>query len=38
MALIAERCGFGDAERLSVIFRQAEGCTPTGYRKRYRLA
>ncbi|HEY5551355.1 MAG TPA: substrate-binding domain-containing protein [Opitutaceae bacterium] len=37
MALIAERCGFGNAERLSVIFRQLEGCTPTSYRNRYRL-
>jgi AraC-like DNA-binding protein len=37
MALVAERCGFGNAERLSVVFHQVEGCTPTSYRKRYRL-
>lgn len=37
MALIAERCGFGNAERFSVVFREAEGCPPSAYRKRYRL-
>ncbi len=37
MALIAERCGFGNAERFSVVFRQVEGCTPSAYRKRFRL-
>jgi LacI family transcriptional regulator len=37
MSLIAERCGFGNAERFSVVFRQAEGCPPSSYRKRYRL-
>lgn len=37
MSLIAERCGFGNAERLSVVFRRAEGCPPSSYRKRYRL-
>ncbi|HUG11173.1 MAG TPA: helix-turn-helix domain-containing protein [Opitutaceae bacterium] len=38
MALIAERCGFGNAERFSVVFHQVEGCTPSSYRKRYHLA
>jgi LacI family transcriptional regulator len=38
MSLIAERCGFGNAERLSVVFHKIEGCTPTSYRKRYRLS
>jgi LacI family transcriptional regulator len=30
---VAQRCGFGSAERLSVIFRRYTGLTPTSYRK-----
>jgi LacI family transcriptional regulator len=30
---IAQRCGFGNAERLSVVFRRYTGQSPTGYRK-----
>jgi LacI family transcriptional regulator len=37
MDLIAERCGFGNAGRFSVVFRTVEGCPPSAYRKRYRL-
>ena len=30
---IAERCGFGDGERLSVTFRSRVGCAPSAYRR-----
>ena len=37
MGEIAERCGFCDARWMSVVFRKAEGCTPSDYRCRYGL-
>jgi LacI family transcriptional regulator len=33
VALIAELCGFNDAERLAVVFRQVTGQSPTQWRK-----
>ena len=35
---IAARSAFPDPARLGVIFREAEGCSPTAYRRRYRTA
>lgn len=37
MPIVAERCGFGSAERFSIVFHQVEGVPPTRYRERYRL-
>lgn len=37
MGEIAERCGFCDARWMSVVFRKAEGCTPSDYRQKYGL-
>jgi len=33
MALIADRSGFGNAERFSVVFRQQTGLSPSAFRK-----
>ena len=33
---IASKSGFGSARRLSVVFRQACGITPTDYRRQFR--
>jgi LacI family transcriptional regulator len=33
MIHVAERSGFGDAERLSVVFRRQTGTTPSAYRR-----
>ena len=33
VARIAELCGFNDAERLAVVFRQVSGQSPTQWRK-----
>jgi LacI family transcriptional regulator len=37
MPFVAERCGFGSAERFSVVFSGKEGMPPTLYRERYRM-
>jgi LacI family transcriptional regulator len=37
IALVAERCGFGAPERLSVAFRKGVGTTPRAYRQRNRV-
>lgn len=37
MPAIARKSGFISAERLSVIFRQETGMTPTAYRRQFRL-
>jgi LacI family transcriptional regulator len=37
MPAVAKKAGFISAERLSVIFRQETGMTPTSYRRQFRL-
>jgi transcriptional regulator GlxA family with amidase domain len=37
MPAVAKKSGFISAERLSVIFRQETGMTPTSYRRQFRL-
>ena len=37
MPAVASRCGMVSAERLSVMFRQETGQTPTAYRRQFRL-
>lgn len=37
MPFVAERCGFGSAERFSVVFSNEEGIPPTRYRERFRM-
>lgn len=37
MPVVAQRCGFPNAERLSVVFHDLVGMTPTAYRRQYRL-
>ena len=34
MPAIALRCGFSSAERMTVVFRQVTGMSPTAYRQR----
>ncbi|NBB82731.1 MAG: substrate-binding domain-containing protein, partial [Alphaproteobacteria bacterium] len=36
MQEVARRSGFKNADRLASVFREAEGATPTRYRRRYR--
>ncbi len=36
MPAIAERCGFGNAERLSRVFREVLAMTPTAFRRQFR--
>jgi transcriptional regulator GlxA family with amidase domain len=33
MTMISDACGFGDAERLSVVFRRHTGTSPSKFRK-----
>lgn len=33
---VAERCGFPNSQRFSVLFRQAVGVTPSAYRRQFR--
>lgn len=37
MSLVAERCGFTNSQRLSLLFRRCTGQTPSAYRRRFRL-
>ena len=37
MEEIADKCGFCGAQWMSVVFRKAEGTTPTAFRRRYGL-
>ena len=34
---VAERSGFDSAVRLTTVFREEMGMTPTGYRRQYRM-
>ena len=36
LAQVAERSGFRRAQRLCAVFHEVEGCTPAGYRRRFR--
>ena len=36
MAAVAERCGFPNSQRFSVVFRQVAGVSPSGYRRQFR--
>ncbi|MFH1498795.1 MAG: substrate-binding domain-containing protein [Verrucomicrobiota bacterium] len=36
MALVAERCGFPNSQRFSVVFREVAGVSPAAYRRRFR--
>jgi LacI family transcriptional regulator len=36
MSIVAERCGFPNSQQFSVVFRQATGLSPRGYRKCFR--
>lgn len=36
MSMVAERCGFPNSQRFSILFRTATGETPTGYRRKFR--
>lgn len=38
MEAIAERCGFPNSQRFSVVFRQVAGVSPGGYRRQFREA
>jgi len=35
MTAVAERCGFPNSQRFSVLFRQVAGMTPTDYRRQF---
>lgn len=35
MAVVAERCGFPNSQRFSVLFRQAAGMSPGAYRRQF---
>ncbi|HEY9248989.1 MAG TPA: substrate-binding domain-containing protein [Rariglobus sp.] len=36
MGAVAERCGFPNSQRFSVLFRQVAGVSPSGYRRQFR--
>ena len=36
MSVVAERCGFPNSQRFSVLFRQVAGVSPSGYRRQFR--
>ncbi len=36
MAVVAERCGFSNSQRFSVVFRQVAGVAPSDYRGQFR--
>jgi LacI family transcriptional regulator len=36
MAVLAERCGFPNSQRFSVVFRQVAGVAPSEYRRQVR--
>jgi LacI family transcriptional regulator len=36
MAVVAERCGFPNSQRFSVLFRQVAGMAPSAYRRQFR--
>jgi len=36
LTAVAERCGFPNSQRFSVLFRQVAGVTPSGYRRQFR--
>lgn len=36
MAAVAERCGFPNSQRFSVLFRQVTGLAPSAYRRQFR--
>jgi len=36
LATIAERCGFPNSQRFSVLFRQLAGVSPSAYRAQFR--
>lgn len=36
MAVVAERCGFPNSQRFSVLFRQVAGLSPSAYRRQFR--
>jgi LacI family transcriptional regulator len=36
MSAVAERCGFPNSQRFSVLFRQVAGVSPSGYRRQFR--
>ncbi len=36
LTVVAERCGFPNSQRFSVLFRQVAGVTPSGYRGQFR--
>ena len=36
MSVVAERCGFPNSQRFSVLFRQVSGVSPSGYRGQFR--
>jgi LacI family transcriptional regulator len=36
MGAVAERCGFPNSQRFSVLFRQVTGVSPGAYRRQFR--
>jgi LacI family transcriptional regulator len=36
MSAVAERCGFPNSQRFSVLFRQVAGVAPSEYRRQFR--
>lgn len=36
MSVVAERCGFPNSQRFSVLFRQVSGLSPSAYRRQFR--